>query len=145
MVTKILPDDMINSFPVPRLKAIVGRPDYFSLSELRADIKDNAGSFDTTRGGGQNGHLGAVISATAYARVDANNPYVTPTNPGTFTPTAGATDAQIAIAQRQHKLDLIEWYEYASMQQALKKQIMAAIDRKYIAPLRTSPCSIIFF
>ena len=78
---------------------------------------------------------GAVINATAYARVDAANPYVAPVNPGTFVPAAGATDAQIAIAHTQHKLDLIEWYEYASMQQALKKQIMGAIDKKYLNPL----------
>ncbi len=136
-ITAITPDAMINGFPVPRVQAIQGRPNFFTLKALKDDIKDNAGSINSIRGGGDNGHLGAVLSAAAYNRIAPLTPYVTPINPG-INPifAAGATPAEIAEAVRQHEEALREWYEYDAMQKALKKQIMGAVDLKFINPLR---------
>jgi hypothetical protein len=136
-ITSITPDAMINGFPVPRVQEIKGRPNFFTLKTLKTDIKDNAGSINTTRGGGDNGHLGATMTAAAYNRIAPGTPYIAPVNPG-ITPALaqGATAAQIAEAVRQHEEALREWYEFDAMQKALKKQIMGAIEKKFINPLR---------
>jgi hypothetical protein len=62
---------MITSFPIPRLTKTVGHPNYFTLKPLRKEIKENAASILSLRGGRTNGHLGLVISAASYANESA--------------------------------------------------------------------------
>jgi hypothetical protein len=136
-ITAITPESMIASLPIPRLTKTVGRPNFFTLKPLRSEIKENAASITSLRGGGNNGHLGLVISAASYANESAV-PYVPAVYPGiqpTY-PNANPTQFQIAEAVREHEEALREWYEIEALTKALKKQITAAIDEPYLRSVR---------
>jgi hypothetical protein len=44
-----------------------GKPTYETLQTLVTELKANAGSVPSTLGGGQNGHLGIILSPPRYA------------------------------------------------------------------------------
>ena len=136
-ITTPTPESMIASFPIPRLTKTVGRPNYFTLKPLRKEIKENAASISSLRGGGTNGHLGLVVSAASYANESAV-PYIPATHPGvqpTY-PNAAPTQFQIAEAVREHEEALREWYEIEALNKAIKKQITAAIEEPYLRAVR---------
>jgi hypothetical protein len=136
-ITTLSPDRMIEGFPVTRLQKIEGRPDYFKLKPLRAELKENAASITSLRGGGQNGHLGSILSVVSYAR-ESPTPYVAPINPGiqpTY-PNDAPTQYQIAESGRIHEEQLREWYEFECLQKALKKQIVSAVDAPFLRAIR---------
>jgi hypothetical protein len=135
-VTALSPDRMIEGFPVTRLQKIEGCPDYFKLKPLRTELKENAASINTLRGGGQNGHLGSILSAISYAR-ESPTTYVAPVNPG-IQPDYPDNQTQYQIAEhgRIHEERLRKWYEYECLQKALKKQIVSAIDAPFLRAIR---------
>jgi hypothetical protein len=59
-------DSILESFPTNPLTKIHGRPTYDSLNELRNELKSNASSIPTSRGGGGHGYLGLILSADDY-------------------------------------------------------------------------------
>lgn len=136
-ITAISPDSMIASLPIQRLTKSVGRPNYFTLKPLRQEIKENAASIASLRGGGLNGHLGLVVSAESYVRESAT-PYVSAVNPGVqpIYPNANPTQFQIAEAVRELEEAQREWYEIESLEKALKKQITLAIEPAYLRACR---------
>jgi hypothetical protein len=52
--------------PTNPLTKIHGRPTYDTLNELRNELKSNASSIPTSRGGGGHGYLGLILSADDY-------------------------------------------------------------------------------
>ena len=127
---------MIASLPVQRLTKSVGRPNYFTLKPLRQEIKENAASIYSLRGGGQHGHLGLVLSDIAYARESAT-PYIRALNPGVqpVLP-ANPTQYQIAEGVREHEEFQREWYEVDSFEKACRKQIAEAIEPPFLRGCR---------
>jgi hypothetical protein len=95
-------DSILESFPTNPLTKIHGRPTYDSLNELRNELKSNASSIPTSRGGGGHGYLGLILSADDY-NTAVGQPFNLPAAPP-LQPNhpAGATAAQIAEANRQH-------------------------------------------
>ena len=67
-------------FPVPVLTKIHGKPTYKTLYTLRNELQASAQSMRTTLGGGQNGHLGLVMTPAEYVSINAT-PYVCPSLP----------------------------------------------------------------
>jgi hypothetical protein len=59
-------DSILESFPTNPLTKIHGRPTYDTLNELRNELKSNASSIPTSRGGGGHGYLGLILSADDY-------------------------------------------------------------------------------
>jgi hypothetical protein len=59
------------------LTRITGNPTYDDLQKLYRQAKANAQSVPSTLGGATNGHLGLIISATAYQTLAPGTPYVT--------------------------------------------------------------------
>jgi hypothetical protein len=61
-------------------KVHAGLPTYESLQTLHTELKANAGSVPSTLGGGQNGHLGLLLSAVRYATLTHTVPWTQPGN-----------------------------------------------------------------
>jgi hypothetical protein len=81
------------------------------------------------------GHLALTLSNAVYANLSPIS-FMVPPNPGA-TPIipAGATAAQTSSLERQHTESLRIWREYNIVQDALKHQLMQAIDPIYIESL----------
>ena len=116
-------------FPHTTLTKIIGKPKHENVTILRKEMYANAMQNDCTLGGGDNGYLGIIMPAVAYAdkqtKEGNNNPiaFVKPQPPD---PTAAAN---IIHSTNSSILD------FKSMEGQLKGQIMDAIERKYIAEL----------
>ena len=65
-------------FQHPMLTKIAGNPTYTSLAKLERECKANAKSVRSDLGGGAQGHLGLVSTATAYDRIAPGTPFVRP-------------------------------------------------------------------
>jgi hypothetical protein len=135
----ITPDKLTASFPHPILAKITGEPTREEILDLFTAVKENAASVHTTLGGGLNGHLGAVLTAAQYlvAVPVGHVAYAAPAPPGNQAAIAnGATAAQIAQLNMAHHRVAKVFYGYATMQTALKNQIIAAIEQKFLRALR---------
>ena len=126
-----------NYFELAELTKIHGEPNTASLIELRNEIRSNAQSVSTTLGGGMYGHLGLVMSNTAYEALPNALPYVKPRFPGPFSlPNDDVTQAQIALRKSEWEEQVRIWREVEAIERALIQQIVAAVDAKYLKALR---------
>jgi hypothetical protein len=98
-------------------------------------IKINAAAIQTKLGGGRHGHLGLVLQPTTYEKI-TGTPFELPEDPGVHPiQPAGATAAQIAEVTRQHNADTKTWTECLNTDTALKNQIIATFEPKYLRSL----------
>ena len=81
------------------LTRIHHRPSYKSLTNCLNELKANAVSVPTTLGGVMHGHLGLLLSDTAYGPLANNVLFVSPVHPGPFAPPPGGTGPQIDAAK----------------------------------------------
>ena len=79
---------------------------YENLAQLQKEIRANGKSVPSNLGGGTQGHLGLVTSATTYARINPNAAFDRQVRPGTLVQFPNATQYIIAEAVRQHDADL---------------------------------------
>lgn len=124
-------------FPHPILAPITGEPNIVSIRALRREIFANAAACHSTRGGGDNGHLGLVMTAASYlVRAGANNAYIAPVHPGAI-PVHGdnPTAAQISETNRQFEQAKADHRLHATVGQELRKQIIAAVEPRFFAIL----------
>jgi len=117
------------------LTRIHGTPVFETLQVLTTELKANASSVPTTLGGGNYGHLGLVVSDQKYASLANSSPWVTPVNPGPYTPPATGTGPQI-------EADKDGWrgaHEVFALCQATEKalvaQVVESIDSTYLRAL----------
>jgi hypothetical protein len=80
-------EDIMASFPHPILPTVQGKPDNQTIYTIRKLLQANVRAIDTHLRGGALGHLGLVVSGSAYAIVapsGENDPiiWVNPTAPG---------------------------------------------------------------
>jgi hypothetical protein len=104
------------------------KPTYESLQTLQTQIKANAASVPSTLGGGLYGHLGIILSDARYATLANNVPWISPTNPGPFAPSAqmeAAREVWHAFTQ-----SFITYQEATA--KAIIAQIVEAIDLIYL-------------
>ena len=85
MVHTQLVGAITNGFQPPTLPKQPGNTDYTSIRDTHCLLTTNAASIQGPCGGGQNGHLGLVLTKTQYV-LTSKIPFVFPTNPG-CTPT----------------------------------------------------------
>ena len=62
---------LIAGFPFAITLKIIGRPTYPQINKLLAQLKENAGSVNTSRGGGNNGHIGMLMTNAEYGTISA--------------------------------------------------------------------------
>lgn len=134
MATKI--DDIVSKFPVKELPRIEGEPNYETINELVQILYGNAATLPTTLGGGANGHIGLIMKPTLYETL-SDTPYAAPANPG---PTAEVPANATAAAREQLRAEHADatkvFGNHNNMDEALKNQIIDAVDGAYINELR---------
>jgi hypothetical protein len=117
------------------LTRLHGQPTYETLQTLATEIKANAASVPSTLGGGHLGHLGLILSDARYATLAATIPWISPANPGPFTPPTTGTSSQIEAAKDVWRESKLEFDLCQATEKALIAQIVAAIDPIYLRAL----------
>ena len=74
-------DSISEGFPTPFLPKQLGKPNYYTIKELRQLLTVNAASVERSLGGGQNGYLGIVLPYDQYSLI-AVTPFFLSTKPG---------------------------------------------------------------
>jgi hypothetical protein len=129
-------DYINNYFQYPELTPIHGEPTYESLQTIKDQLKTNATGVVASIGGGAHGHLGAVLTAEEYSRI-SQVPYVAPDFPVLTLPPS-PTGPVISQLTRQFTEDMRCYREALDIRKALIKQIVAAIEPRYLKTLRNT-------
>jgi hypothetical protein len=104
---------------------------------LFSEVYDNAFAVKSQAGGGQFGHLGAIMPATQYIALDGTIAYVTPPDPGIQAPApAAATAVQITQANRLYDSAVTRFAMHNTVCLELKHMILAAVGDKYVSTLQ---------
>jgi hypothetical protein len=124
------------TFPHAVLTPVIGKPTSTSIKLLTKELFTNARAIPSTRGGGNHGHLGIAMSAADYLVVTTGTAFDLPEHPGPAPiHLQGATAAAIAETTRVYTTTLKELDTANNVKQALKKQIIDAVDHLYLADL----------
>jgi hypothetical protein len=124
------------AFPHGELTKVIGLPTNASLQVLNNQICNNAASVPSRRGGGAQGHLGIVMDAVDYMTVSNNIPWVDPVHPNELSVhgTAVTTILREQI-NRQYDADLAAYELYSKVSNALKRQILLAVEPNFLQAL----------
>ncbi len=125
------------TFEYPDLTVVHGEPTYDSLTILLNQLKANARSVRTSIGGGQHGYLGLLLSPAQYAIIAPNTPFQYPPHPGPLQIPAYQLPHVTQQLTSQHSDSVRLFNECHNVAQALRKQVIAAIDPSYIAALKS--------
>jgi len=124
-------------FPHATVTPIIGRPDPLSLGILQGELYANAISVPTELGGGSYGHLALVMPAAEYVTMDGAIAYIAPAHPGVQADVPiNATAVQITQLNRQHDKALDRHMLHANVSNALKQQLLEAVDDMFVSILR---------
>ena len=135
-------DYVDTNFEFPTLTRIHGEPTYFQLKELKNELKTNASSVTTDLGGGAHEHLGLVLTPAEYAAISAQA-YVRPVHPGALVIPPGTAQHEATRLREEHKAQIRLFRETVDVEKALIKQLVAAIEPKYIRNLRNADSNAI--
>jgi hypothetical protein len=122
-------------FPHVTLTPITGKPKNPSLQLLQKELYANARAVHSTRGGGAHGHLAVIMPAADYL-TRTGTLFAPPVHPG-IAPVhpEGATGNQITEANRQFRQNVNDHQLYLSVREALKQQILLAVNTLYVQVL----------
>ena len=118
------------------LTKIIGEPDFEKLHGLFRELKANAAAVPCTLGGGANGYLGMLVTATQYTTISPTEPFTAPVMPAALILDPGFTQYQIALAKSLYDTALREYQMYILMQRSLISLVQEAVDSKYTYALR---------
>jgi hypothetical protein len=127
-------DPFQHAFPHPTLTVLSKeRPTPQTLLTLHQELNANAISFPSARGDGKLGHFALVVSPTTYLAASNGIHFIAPVHPGPLpTLPPEATEAEVTEIYRQYDDDVLEFSNYFSMRNILKKQLIAAVPDIYI-------------
>ena len=123
------------AFEYPTLTKIHGPPSYQTLTQLKKQLKANAQSVSCTLGNGAHGHLGLVLTPAEYAAV-STTPYEIPTFPGPFSLPRNVDGAEAMRRECAYFEKIRLFRQVQDVNQALIRQIIAAVDKNYLDELR---------
>ena len=123
-------------FDYTDLTPIIGEPTYETLRVRYNQIKNNARSIHTSLGGGQHGHLGLVLTPQQYTLLSPNHPYTKPPRPPPLVIPEYQLPHIVQTEQLRHAEQPRLFNECNNVQQALRQQIVKAIDDAYLMALR---------
>ena len=135
-------DYVTTYFEFPTLTKVHGEPTYESLQEIKDETKANAASVESELGGGVNGHLGLVLTPQEYTRVNATA-YVKPLQPAILDIPVNATAPIATRLRSEYDESKILWREVVDIERAIIKQLVKAIEPKYLKALRNSTTNVI--
>jgi hypothetical protein len=103
---------------------------------LCREIYANAQSVDSTLGGGEHGHLGALMPGDEYMVIADGEEYISPDKPEV--PTLTGNQVNRETQQRDYILEQAAFQEQRQLMKQLKKLLMDAIPAFYIKSLSHS-------
>ena len=123
------------AWPMPALTPIEGKPTNPTIKQLRRELYSNARAIPSTRGGGQHGHLGELMDAAAYTAL-TGTPWTTPPHPGPAPNIpVGATQHQIAKANRTYAATITELSILGQVRADLRRMVLDAVEKIYLVEL----------
>ena len=129
-------DKIIDSFPYEKLHKISGEPSYASIAEIHQQLNANAASIQSNLGNGILGHLWLTLKPEIFNTLSAI-PFIPPENPGAQPEIPERSTApQIASIRYNFESDQRVFQKYNNVEQALKVQLIAAVDEVFIQSLR---------
>jgi len=152
-------NDYTKKFQYKELTPIRGQPNLDTILHLYRQVKRNAQDVPCKLGGGQLGYLGLVLHDLDYNSIPNAVPFQRPQDPGTFTVTTPTTRVSrttttattpititavdIANQKAQHDEQSRRYWETQAIEQALRNQIIEAIDKDYLDALRNNHTDMI--
>ena len=122
----------MESFPNPTIPKIHETPHYFSIAEAHSPLSKNVTSVYSSHGNPALSHYILTASDSKYL-LRAGISFTIPFNPGVHPVVAtGSTGAQIAHVKREHEEFMRELRLFKAVENALKNQLVNAIDDIYI-------------
>jgi hypothetical protein len=129
------PDELIAGFLHSTLSKVTGEPTFEDLKIVRRLLNANYMSVCSYKSGGQNGHLGIIMTNAEYFTV-ATDVFLPPKNPGpAATIVAGMMGVHIAKMGRLHAAVIRTYSMYNNVDQAFKKMIIYAFEDHYLNAL----------
>jgi hypothetical protein len=128
MLSSRIPSVKDTCFQHKVLTKIHGEPTCESLQNTSTELKANASSVPSTLGGGQNGHLGLLLSAARCNTLAHAVPWATPVNPGVFVPPNPGTGPQIAAANDVWRELKLQFELCQAADKALIAQLVESMD-----------------
>ena len=122
-------------FTYPDLTPIHGEPTYETLKTLHNQLKANARAVRTSLGGGNHGYLALVLTPEQYAIV-SQIPFVRPQHPGSLQIAPYQLPHIVADQTARHHEAVRLYHECNNVEQALRQQLMKAIDEAYLLALK---------
>ena len=118
-------------FQHEKLTPIHGKPTHLGLKTIYDQVKANERSVPSDNA---HGHLGLAMSATKYATISTPppTPYVRAADPGTLTIPRNSSDAVILQLTTAFNINFRKHREVVQLEQALKNQVIAAIELRYL-------------
>ena len=129
-------DKLIDGMSTPVLTKIVGMPDYDSVKVMNDELTGNAFSIQTNLGCGTVGYSRLTLTPAVFATISATA-FIAPPNPGiqALIP-ANSTAIQITAINRAFDTAQSVYQAYVTVGNALKKQLLAAVEDIYICSLK---------
>jgi hypothetical protein len=126
-------EDFIDSSPHPILPTLQGEPDYHTINSICKLIRANSRSSEIHLGGVNLGHLGIIVSISAYATVAPEHPWENPEALG-WVPEEidGSTTAQLAVERHYWEEAVFTFRTCTTVDKALKKQIITVFEPMYL-------------
>ena len=122
--------------PHPVLTKLTTTPTFSDIHCIRKELYANAASIATPLGGGNHGYLGMLMEAATYGALNGAQAFNAPTHPGAqAAPAADATGVTVMAANRAYDRRVMDYRQFEAMNNALRRQIIAAVPRELIATL----------
>ena len=122
-------------FEFQNLTRIHGEPNFETIKKLHRELMINAQTVHSDLGGGAHGHLGLTLSPGRYALL-SNAEYHQPRHPGPLAIPPGTTQHMARTMKEQHTERIRVFKEVTGVENALKQQIVTAVEDQYLAALR---------
>jgi len=113
---------------------IHGQPTSYDLTILEKELIAILAGIPTALGGGNFGHVGVIMEATAYSTMTGDTAFVDPANPGVY-PAGLAANAAATIrarAEAEHKELITQFETFEGVRQGKKEFILEAVDNEYL-------------
>ncbi len=116
------------------LTKIHGQPTSHDLTILEKELIAILAGIPTALGGGNFGHVGVIMEATAYSTMTADIAFANPAYPGVYPAglAANAAATVLARAEAEHKELINQFKTFEGVRQGVKDLILEAVDNKYL-------------
>jgi hypothetical protein len=124
------------AFPHRELSKVIDIPTNVSLQVFKSQLCNNVASIPSRHSGGAHGHLGIVMDDVDYMAVSNSIPWVDLVHPGEL-PVHGTGVTAILREQIkcQYDADLAVYELYSKVSNALKRQILLAVEPTFLQAL----------